>query len=188
MTGARRWLLPLAALPFLALLAFGLTRDADFFPTPLIDREAPQWRLESLAEAGDSLSLADLRGRVVVMTSCASWCLPCRAEHGVLIQASRAWPAEDVEVIGVVYDDSRRNAQRFLDELGEEWRHVIDTGSRTAIDYGVHGVPETFFLTREGKIGMKHIGPVTWDVVQTNVDSLRSLPTSVAGPAEEGTL
>lgn len=180
MIGRRRWLLPLAALPFLALLAFGLTRDASFFPTPLIDQAAPDWRLETLAEAGDSVSLVDLRGRIVILNFWASWCVPCRAEHGVLIRAARTWPVEEVEVIGIVYDDSRRNAQRFLDELGDEWRHVIDTGSRTAIDYGVHGVPETFFLNRDGTIGMKYIGPVTWDVVRANVDSLRALPASVA--------
>lgn len=173
MIGWKRWILPLAALPFLGLLLFGLTRNPDFFPTPLIGEPAPTWHLESLE--GDSLALEDLRGKVVVLNFWASWCVPCRAEHGVLLQTARTYSKDDVQVIGMVYDDSRRNAQRFLDALGNDWRHALDPGSRTAIDYGVHGVPETFFLDRDGRIGMKHIGPLTWPVVQANVDSLLSI-------------
>ena len=170
MKGRWRWLLPFAAVPFLGLLLFGLFRDPDFFPTPLIGQPAPTWQLETLE--GDSLGIADLRGRVVVLNFWASWCVPCRAEHGVLLRAASAWPKEDVLVVGVVYDDTRARALRFLDELGNDWRHVLDPGSRTAIDYGVHGVPETFFLAEDGTIGKKHIGPVTWPVVQSTVDSL----------------
>lgn len=170
MRGRWRWLLPIAAVPFLGLLLFGLTRNPDFFPTPLVGQPAPDWRLETLE--GDTLALADLGGKVVVLNFWASWCVPCRAEHGVLMRTARTWPEDDVQVIGVVYDDSRPHAQRFLRELGNEWRHVMDPGSRTAIDYGVHGVPETFFVGRDGRVGAKHIGPVTWDVVRLHVDSL----------------
>ena len=179
MKGRTRWILPLAALPFLALLLFGLRRNPDFFPTPLIDQAAPAWHLETLD--GDSLSLDELRGKVVLLNFWASWCVPCRAEHAVLMRTARTWLEEDVQVVGIVYDDSRRNAQRFLDELGNAWRHVMDPGSRSAIDYGVHGVPETFFLDRDGDIGMKYIGPLTWEAVQANVDSLLAGPLSVAG-------
>jgi len=176
--GRVRWILPLAAIPFLGLLYFGLFRDPDFFPTPLIGEPAPVWHLETLE--GDSLSLDELRGKVVLLNFWASWCVPCRAEHSVLLRTARSFPEDDVLVVGVVYDDSRRNAQRFLDDLGNAWRHVMDPGSRTAIDHGVHGVPETFFIDRNGDIGMKHIGPLTWDVVQTYVDSLLTVPVAAA--------
>ncbi len=179
MRGWLRWILPLTAIPFLGILLFGLVRDPDFFPTPLIGNPAPAWHLETLE--GDSISLEELRGKVVLLNFWASWCVPCRAEHSVLIRAARAWPEEDLEVIGIVYDDSRRNAQRFLDQLGNAWRHVLDPGSRTAIDYGVHGVPESFFIDREGRIGMKYIGPLTWNAVTTNVDSLLASPATAAG-------
>lgn len=172
MRGRWRWLLPVAAVPFLGLLLFGLTRNPDFFPTPLVGQPAPDWRLETLE--GDTLALADLDGRVVVLNFWASWCVPCRAEHDVLMRTASTWSDDDVQVIGVVYDDSRRNARRFLRELGNDWRHVLDPGSRTAIDYGVHGVPETFFVGRDGRVGAKHMGPVTWDVIQLHVDSLRT--------------
>jgi cytochrome c biogenesis protein CcmG/thiol:disulfide interchange protein DsbE len=177
--GWLRWILPLTAIPFLGILLFGLVRDPDFFPTPLIGNPAPAWHLETLE--GDSISLDELRGKVVLLNFWASWCVPCRAEHSVLIQAASEWPEEDLEVIGIVYDDSRRNAQRFLDQLGNAWRHVLDPGSRTAIDYGVHGVPESFFIDREGRIGMKYIGPLTWNAVTTNVDSLLASPATAAG-------
>jgi cytochrome c biogenesis protein CcmG/thiol:disulfide interchange protein DsbE len=179
MTGRIRWILPLTALPFLGLLLFGLFRNPDFFPTPLIGQVAPDWHLETLE--GDSLSLSELRGKVVLLNFWASWCVPCRAEHAVLIRAAGSWPEEDVQVIGVVYDDSRRNAQRFLDRLGNDWTHVMDPGSRTAIDYGVHGVPESFFIDRDGSVGMKYIGPLTWNAVKTNVDSLLAAPVATAG-------
>ncbi len=179
MRGRLRWILPLTAIPFLGILLFGLVRDPNFFPTPLIGNPAPAWHLETLE--GDSISLDELRGKVVLLNFWASWCIPCRAEHSVLTRAASEWPEEDLEVIGIVYDDSRRNAQRFLDQLGNAWQHVLDPGSRTAIDYGVHGVPESFFIDRDGRVGMKYIGPLTWNAVSTNVDSLLASPATVAG-------
>ena len=179
MRGRIRWILPLAAIPFLGILLFGLVRDPDFFPTPLIGQPAHAWHLETLE--GDSISLDELRGKVVLLNFWASWCVPCRAEHSVLTRAASAWPEEDLQVIGIVYDDSRRNAQRFLDQLGNAWRHVLDPGSRTAIDYGVHGVPESFFIDRGGRVGMKYIGPLTWNAVTTNVDSLLASSATAAG-------
>lgn len=165
-----RWLLPLAAVPFLGLLAFGLTRNPDFFPTPLIGQPAPDWRLETLE--GDTVALGELEGRIVLLNFWASWCQPCVVEHDVLMRAARTWPEDDVQVVGVVYSDTRRNAQRFLTELGNDWRHMLDPGSRTAIDYGVYGPPETFFIARDGRVAYKHLGPLTWDLVEAQVDSL----------------
>jgi len=187
MRGRVRWLLPLAAIPALGILLFGLVRNPDFFPTPFIGQPAPAWHLETLE--GDSLSLDELQGKVVLLNFWASWCVPCRAEHSVLMRAASAWPAEDVQVVGVVYDDRPANAQRFLDQLGNDWQHVLDPGIRTAIDYGVHGVPESFFIDRVGTVRMKYIGPLTWNAVKTNVDSLLAGPGTPAGepvtPAEE---
>ncbi len=174
MRGMKSWLLPLAAIPFLALLAYGLTRDTFVLPSPLEGRPAPEFRLATMS--GDSLSLEDLRGRVVVLNFWASWCVPCRVEHPALLQAHNTYDPAEALVVGVVYQDSRRNAQRFLDRFGGGWASVLDPGTRVAIDFGVYGVPETFFIGRDGSIARKHIGPVNWELVRTTVDSLLALP------------
>lgn len=162
------------AVGFLGLLAFGLTRDAQELPSALVGREAPTFRGETLA--GDTLSSESLKGRVVVLNFWASWCIPCRQEHAVLVRTSRSYPDSVARVVGVVYQDSRSAARRFMAELGGDWPSLLDPGSRVAIDFGVYGVPETFFLAPDGSVARKHIGPVTWDLVQATVDSLRGGP------------
>lgn len=178
-------MLPLVALPVLALLAYGLGRESYVLPSPLVSEAAPPFQLETLK--GDSLSLEDLRGRVVLLNFWASWCLPCREEHGVLLRTAETYPESKVAVVGVVYQDSKQNAERFLREMGGDWTHVLDPTTRVGIDYGVYGVPETFFLSPEGEISFKQVGPVTWDVVRTKVDSLLALGTSrIADGGGEG--
>lgn len=179
MKGAGRWLLPLSVVPVILLLAFGLSRDATVLPSALVGSEAPDFHLETIA--GDTVSLDDLRGHVAILNFWASWCLPCRDEHPILVRASETWP-DDVVVAGVLYQDSRASALRFMQRLGGDWPSGMDPASRTAIDYGVYGVPETFFLSRDGRVARKHIGPITWQVVESAVDSLLSVP---AGPTAE---
>lgn len=170
----RRWLPPLLAVPFLALLAFGLTRDPREIASPLPGRQAPEFGLETLS--GDSIRLSDLRGRAVILNFWASWCGPCRVEHPVLERAARAWDPEDAVVVGVLYQDAPENGRRFMRRLGGDWPSAVDPGSRTAIEYGVYGVPETFFIGRDGRVARKKIGPVTWEVVEETVDSLVATP------------
>lgn len=169
MGGWKTWAAALLAAGFLALLGFGLTRDARELPSALVGREAPSVAGETLS--GDSLSLADLRGEVVVLNFWASWCVPCRTEHAVFRRAEREY-GDGVRVVGVVYQDSREAAVRFMDRLGGEWPSLLDPAGRIAIDYGVYGVPETFFISPDGTVARKHVGPVTWDLVRGTVDSL----------------
>lgn len=161
----------IGALAFLALLAFGLTRNPQTLPSVLIEEPAAPFRLETLA-GGDSLGLEDFRGRVVLLNFWASWCIPCRAEHEVLLRASRTYPPDRFAVLGVLYQDTPENGRRFMSELGGDWPSVVDAQTRTAIDYGVYGVPESFFLTQGGMIAYKQVGPVTWPLVRSTVDSL----------------
>lgn len=163
-----------AAVGFLALLAFGLTRDARELPSALVGQEAPSFRGETVD--GDSLSSEELRGRVVILNFWASWCPPCRVEHDVLRRAERTYPDSVARVVGVVYQDGRSAARRFMEELGGDWPSLVDPGSRVAIDFGVYGPPETFFLAPDGTVARKQIGPVTWELVRSTVDSLRGGP------------
>jgi cytochrome c biogenesis protein CcmG/thiol:disulfide interchange protein DsbE len=181
-----RWLLPLAALPVLALLAYGLTRSTFVLPSALVGQPAPDFRLETLD--GDTIQLADHRGKAVLLNFWASWCIPCRAEHDVLIRTSRTYPPTDLAVIGVVYQDSRANAMTFMRGLGGDWPSVLDPSTRIAIDYGVYGVPESFFVGPDGQVAFKHVGALTWDLVESKVDSLLASrdPALSRAPSSEG--
>ncbi len=169
MNGAGRWLIPLLPVPVLALLAFGLTRSPQVLPSAIIGETAPDFTLQTME--GDSLTLSELRGQVIVLNFWASWCVACREEHSVLARVTRQYPEGDVRVLGVLFQDSPASAERFMKRYGA-FMTVLDPGSRTAIDFGVYGVPESFFLDAEGRIAHKHIGPVTWPLLQSTVDSL----------------
>jgi cytochrome c biogenesis protein CcmG, thiol:disulfide interchange protein DsbE len=147
-------LLPIAAV--LALLAYGFTRDAKYIPTPLIGRLAPDFTLTLMD--GSALRLADLRGKAVFLNFWASWCPPCRVEAPALEAAWRRYRERDVVFLGVNIQDTDENARRFLSEFAITYPNGIDRGSRIAIDYGVWGLPETFFIDREGRITYKHVG------------------------------
>lgn len=157
----------LVASALVAALAFGLTRDPRRLPGVAVGKPAPAFELRNLR--GERLSLADLRGRPAVINFWASWCTECEKEHPYLMQAHKRW-GERVAFVGVVFQDSERNIRRFLVERGEDpertYPNLMDPASRTAIDYGVYGVPETFFLDRRGVVSFKHVGGVTPDLLE----------------------
>lgn len=178
-----RWSLPLLAIPALGLLAFGLTRDARLLPSTLVGNPAPEFRLERMpgpvqaepdaAEvAPDSIGLAELRGNVVVLNFWASWCLPCRQEHPVLERIDQVYGPRGVTLLGILYQDTPENGRGFMRRFGGEWPSVLDPGTRTAIEYGVWGVPETFFIGADGRVAHKEQGPVTWSLATALLDSL----------------
>ena len=155
--------------------AFGLRigKDPTLVDSPLIGTAAPAATLPDL-DGGDPVTLAGLRGRVVVINFWASWCVPCRAEHSELIAASSAYRGAGVTFVGVDYQDQRSNAAAFLDQLGRGsgYRYVTDPGSRAALDFGVFGVPETYVLDRSGTIAAKITGPVTFALLAGALDDV----------------
>lgn len=189
---AWRWIgVLLVAVPVVALLAFGLTRDAREIPSPLPGRPAPEFALTVMdmtglgapatPAAGDTVRLGDHRGDVVVLNFWASWCLACRDEHRALSQAADAYRDRGVHFYGVLYNDSPGNAQRWILGMGgQRYPTLLDPGSRTAIDYGLYGVPETFFIGRDGRVAHKHVGPVTPALLDEWIEGL------LAEPAELG--
>lgn len=156
-------LLPLAA--FLLLAALFLMqllsgRDAATIPSALIGAPAPATALPPLPGSPlPGLDSAALKGDVTLVNVWASWCAPCREEHPVLM----ALAADGrLRVAGINYKDKAENALRFLGELGNPFDAIgADTSGRTAIDWGVYGVPETFLVGRDGRILYKHVGPLT---------------------------
>ena len=189
MSWRRALIAVLVAIPMVALLAFGLTRDPRDIPSPLPGREAPDFalavidmsRLPSDELRVDTVRLADLRGRVVVLNFWASWCLACRDEHRPLSDVADLYREREVDFFGVLYNDSPANGRRWVDEMGgQTYRALEDPGSRTAISYGLYGVPETFFIARDGRVAYKHIGPVTERLLIEKIDGLLSEPADSA--------
>ena len=157
----------LAAIALIVALAVGLTRDPRLLPTTTLDEPAPEFTLAALD--GSRVSLDDLRGRPVVINFWASWCSECKKEHPLLMKAHAEWENR-VAFVGVIFQDSPGDARRFLLSRGESadsgYPNLLDPGSRVAIDYGVYGVPETFFIDRDGTIVAKRIGRVSYELLE----------------------
>ena len=157
---ALRYVVPLAIFVILvAFLGAGLTRDPREVPSPLVGKPAPAFELERLHEAGKRLAVADMKGQVWLLNVWASWCVSCRVEHPLLMELAKD---PSVRVLGFNYKDKAENARRFLGAFGNPFSAVgADETGRTAIEFGVYGVPETFVIGRDGTIRHKHVGPLT---------------------------
>ena len=160
----RRWIyiLPVAAF---GLLAFFLFRSLwspppSVIPSALLNKPVPRLVLPPLDDRSPTFTPADLAsGKVSVVNVFASWCLPCRDEHPLLIQLQQQTNAR---ILGINYKDDPENARRFLAQLGLPYDAVgADIKGRTAIDWGVYGVPETFVVDGQGIIRLKFVGPLT---------------------------
>ncbi len=171
----------LASVPLIALFAFGFTRNPGEIPSPLPGRDAPAFDLAVFAPGeaplarpvGDTIRLHDLAGKVLVLNFWASWCLACRDEHFVLSEAARLYAGRPAQFLGVLYNDRPAAGLRWIAEMGgQSYPSVTDQRSRTAIDYGLYGVPETFIVDTKGRIAYKHLGPISAAVLRRWVDSL----------------
>ena len=166
-----RWLLPLAALPLLALLAYGFRTDPRDIPSPLVGRPAAPFALTAFD--GARVDLAALRGKVVVLNFWASWCNPaCYDEAPVLERLWRTYRERGVVVVGVDIQDTDEAAQKFINAFGLTFKNSPDRGGKISVDYGIYGVPETFFIDRAGRIHRKHVGAVTDEVFRETVETL----------------
>jgi cytochrome c biogenesis protein CcmG, thiol:disulfide interchange protein DsbE len=167
-----RWLVvPIAVVPLAWLLFTGFERDPREIASPLIGQPAPAWELSSLA--GSTLSSADLAGRPYIVNFWASWCIPaCVDEHPVLA-AAHAEHGDELTLVGVLYQDAPDDARGFLARYGDAgYAHVIDERGRLAIDFGVTGPPETFFVDAGGIVRDKQFGPLTDDLMDQRLSSI----------------
>lgn len=171
MRRAWRWLVPLAAVPVLALLAYGFLLDPRNIPSPLVGRPAAPFTLTAFD--GDSVSLEAWRGKVVVVNFWASWCKPaCYDEAPVLERAWRTYRDRGLVVVGVDMQDTPEAARAFIRQFELSFPNAPDDGGKVAVEYGVYGVPETFFVDRAGTIRAKHVGAVTDEVIRATVEPL----------------
>ena len=180
-----------ATIPVIALFAFGFTRNPAEIPSPLPGHPAPAFGLPVFApgepplsrQVGDTIRLADQAGKVVVMNFWASWCLACRDEHEALSRTAVAYAGSPAQFVGVLYNDRPAAGVRWIAEMGgQSYPSVTDLDSRTAIDYGLYGVPETFIIDPGGRIAYKHLGAISERVLRQWLDSL--MPRAGPGGGE----
>ncbi len=165
----RFWfLIPLAAFMALAvMLSVGLKLDPREVPSPLIDKPAPAFRLSRLDDQTQTIGSDDLRGKVWLLNVWASWCVACREEHPVLVEFAKR---KLVPIYGLDYKDQRNDALAWLARFGNPYEQSLaDEDGRVGIDFGVYGVPETFVIDKAGVIRMKHIGPLTPEVIAAKI-------------------
>jgi cytochrome c biogenesis protein CcmG/thiol:disulfide interchange protein DsbE len=165
------FLIPLAAfVALVVVLAVGLHRDPREVPSPLIDKPAPAFSLTRLDDPTRTISRDDLRGKVWMLNVWASWCVACREEHPLLVEFSRR---NLLPIYGLNYKDQRDDGRAWLARFGNPYTSsLFDGEGRVGIDFGVYGVPETFIIDKTGTIRMKHIGPLTPEVIATEIEPL----------------
>jgi cytochrome c biogenesis protein CcmG, thiol:disulfide interchange protein DsbE len=179
-----RWLIPLAAIPVVGLLAYGFRTDPRAVPSPLVGRPAPAFSLTTFD--GKVVSLESLRGQVVVLNFWASWCYPACYEEAPILEASwRQYQKEGVTVLGVAIQDKEPASLDFIQRFGLTFPNAPDPAGRVSIDYGVYGVPETFLIDRRGMIRRKHVGAVTEAAFREGIAPLLG-ESAAEGPPSEG--
>jgi cytochrome c biogenesis protein CcmG/thiol:disulfide interchange protein DsbE len=151
------------------ILFNGLGKDPSAIESPLLGKPAPAFALRELGGT-TPVSLHQFRGKPLVVNFWATWCGPCYEEHPVLVAGARSEPR--VQFAGVVFQDTEPKIRQFLAERGSAYPTLIDAGGKTAIAYGVGGVPETFFIDAGGVIVAKHSGPLTPDLLQSNLQKV----------------
>jgi cytochrome c biogenesis protein CcmG/thiol:disulfide interchange protein DsbE len=172
-----------ACLPVLALLALlgwgslksgsgpgsvGVNRD--FGQVDVTARPAARFTLESME--GGTIDLADLQGKVVLVDFWASWCTPCRQEAPVLRQVYQEYADQPVEFVGVNIWDRREDAFQYTDTFDIPYPNGIDESGSIAIDYGVRGIPEKFFIDSAGVVRRKYVGPMHAGTLRAALDEL----------------
>jgi cytochrome c biogenesis protein CcmG/thiol:disulfide interchange protein DsbE len=164
------YLLPLAL--FIGLIAYfsaGLQRDPHILPSALLDRPAPEFDLPPLLDTKPGIARADLADGPMLVNFFASWCVPCRLEHPVLTKLA----GDGVALQGVAYKDKPEDARNWLQALGDPYRRIgQDRDGRTAIEFGVYGVPETYVIDRRGTIRYRQVGPITPADLDTKIKPL----------------
>jgi len=175
----RRLIYLLPAVAFVGLVIYffvSLSRDPSVLPSAMINQPTPAFTLAGLGDK-PGLSRDEFAGQVVLINFFASWFLPCRTEHPLLMRLSAELK---VPLYGIDYKDKPEDAARFLTELGNPYGGIgADRDGRVGIDFGVYGVPETYVIDKSGRIRLRHVGPLTAaDVARELVPLVKSLQGS----------
>ena len=179
----RGWIILGGGAPVLALIALlawasigsggnpgGLVVNSNLIAVEVDADPAREFRLELIG--GGTLNLSDLRGKVVMVDFWASWCPPCRVEAPVLAKLYQEFQGQPVEFVGVALWDNVGDAEVFLRQEGQTYPNGFDASGVIAIDYGVRGIPEKYFIDRDGTLAKKLSGPLTEAVLRDTINEL----------------
>jgi cytochrome c biogenesis protein CcmG/thiol:disulfide interchange protein DsbE len=166
----------------LALLVWGIARKQGSFAGFAVNSVGQAGRLQPGPApsfdlrlfSGGSFRLSEQRGKLVLVNFWASWCPPCRQEAPVLERAWRRYRDRGVVLIGVDIWDADQDARGFLRELGISYPNGPDRDGRIVVDYGLTGIPETFFIRPDGTMARRWIGPLTDEQLAALIDELLS--------------
>ena len=153
-----------ALLAVIAAIALMSTLSGDRklseLPSALIGKPVPETELANLFNEQEFITIGGASGRPYLVNFFASWCAPCRAEAPAL-----AILAEKIDIIGIAYKDKSKDSQKFLSKFGNPYQVVgMDNDGMAGLNWGVYGVPETYVISADGMILMRHAGPIDGDV------------------------
>lgn len=154
-------------LALLALLAWGLRKVQ---AGPIEKGMAPDFSVTGFD--GREFTLSEHRGHVVIVNFWASWCPPCREEAAYLEQTWRKYEGQDVIFVGVDWVDTQKEALAYIQEFDITYINGPDIGTRAAQAYNIQGVPETFFVARNGELRGVHIGPLKSPQLDEKIEAL----------------
>ena len=163
-----RFLIPLVLFLIIAVfLGIGLGLNPKYLPSTMIGKPAPAFTLALLSDSEQQLSPSDLKGQRWILNVWASWCVSCRYEHPLFNELAQK---TDIVLIGLNYKDQVGAAKQWLQQRGNPYtKTVVDLSGDAGIDWGVYGVPETFVIDEGGVVIYKHAGPITVDILESEI-------------------
>ena len=167
----KRLLFLLPLLTFLVVMGyFSLSlrpgHDIHELPSAMLEKPAPPFDLATL-DNGSPLALAALKGHPFIINFFASWCVPCRIEHPLLMRLAQQ---NHLPLYGIAYKDKPDDSAHLLATFGDPYRQVgLDRDGRVGLDFGVYGVPETYVIDRTGRIRRRFVGPLTAETVDKDL-------------------
>jgi cytochrome c biogenesis protein CcmG/thiol:disulfide interchange protein DsbE len=163
------YLLPLLLFVVLAgyfLISLRPGHDMHELPSAMIEKPAPPFDLVGLGQGGP-LALEALKGHPFVINFFASWCVPCRVDHPLLMRLARQ---NHLPLYGIAYKDAPDDSSRLLAALGDPYKQIgVDRDGRVGLNFGVYGVPETYVIDSTGTIRRRFVGPLTAETVDRDL-------------------
>lgn len=148
--------------------AFGT--DPHAVPFMLTGKKAPPFKIKRL-DTGEIVDSTKFAGQPMVLNFWSTWCGPCKQEHPVLNWAANRYK-DRVLFFGVVFESEEDATRKWLLEHGEGFPQLFDPKSTVAVDYGVSGVPETYFIDREGNIKSKYPYPIDPQTMEQRIATI----------------